>query len=614
MKLLQKFNTYLLENYPLLWHTRAIQLTFVGLLVWLVSFLAGYLSTDLTDLRVNNFNFLYGSSQFVYYHIGMVIIIVALWAIFFYKNNAFKSFYPLKRFYFHKMLGLLFVPFFLLVAAPVAHNSGARAKTMSLLSLDQLKKDAAVINIASAFLLSNHNDYKIEEKAYPEPFPLERTEFDENNRDWDYSANSLYLQKDVPVDEKKYTIEKPYTRYKIDDSNTSIIDGRKYQFFSTKIIRIDSCSQKKVIDKFYVFDSTDQLNLVHIENYSKMIIDDSEYLDPEIIKAIGKFKEIKEMERARRKDLLYSLNMEDFMINQTDNFPKKYFAQAYSKEIKRLTKNKDGEKLIQLLEQFNDVLTRYKIPGNISPQYITAVWLTNDFNEYFNFVDSYNNKTKYTNFYPEAIDRSVYESLKGFDPQSEKLHTPGYQYYELNDLTNVFRNYLHAEEATVANTEWIFYLYFTLSIACVFLFFEIVKPISFIISLPVWGVLFILYGVILASLSNTKPTHALFMIFILFLIVQILNLWFLMNKKVSKKILNISYSMALVSAPFILGVLFSWIHHFFVFETFRDCGYYPKKYHILNGWLVEGSTIWFTALAGILIILLLPKRWKSREE
>ena len=116
MKSLKKFNTFLLENHPLTWHSKFIQLLLAGILIWVISFLSGFSLINmkaLQDIRINSYYF---NSLFILFHVIYCIVIIAFWAIYFYKNNAFKSYYPLQKGYFTKLFFHLFVPLTLLVS------------------------------------------------------------------------------------------------------------------------------------------------------------------------------------------------------------------------------------------------------------------------------------------------------------------------------------------------------------------------------------------------------------------------------------------------------------------------------------------------------------------
>ena len=51
MNTFKKINTYLLENHPLIWHSKTIQLTIAGSVFWIISFLSGYGYVNLNLLK-----------------------------------------------------------------------------------------------------------------------------------------------------------------------------------------------------------------------------------------------------------------------------------------------------------------------------------------------------------------------------------------------------------------------------------------------------------------------------------------------------------------------------------------------------------------------------------
>ena len=253
MKSLKKFNTFLLENHPLTWHSKFIQLLLAGILIWVISFLSGFSLINmkaLQDIRINSYYF---NSLFILFHVIYCIVIIAFWAIYFYKNNAFKSYYPLQKGYFTKLFFHLFVPLTLLVSAYFPFTLGCREKMEILINENEVKYDIDKINIGQAFLVHDAENYRINMRIYPKVYShLTINSFDENEQLWNNK---------VPID----------------DSNTIVLDGHTMQFYHQKEIYLDlnHCKTKSIIDRYYKEKELFNPQLYSIFNFSQNLIYDN---------------------------------------------------------------------------------------------------------------------------------------------------------------------------------------------------------------------------------------------------------------------------------------------------------------------------------------------------
>ncbi len=87
----------LLLRYPLLWNTRIVPLVAVGLLVNIIFFIWGY-NHGAVDFGPANSTYYIDSTPAIVIMLSIVLALLAiiLWLVFYLRNNAFKSFYPLK--------------------------------------------------------------------------------------------------------------------------------------------------------------------------------------------------------------------------------------------------------------------------------------------------------------------------------------------------------------------------------------------------------------------------------------------------------------------------------------------------------------------------------------
>ena len=140
MKFLRKFDTFLLENYPVLWRSKVFYLLATGALLWVVFYLVGYAITDLNTLLTCSIDKRYEDTYAVLFHAILVLIILSFWALHFYKKNAIRHYYPLKRFYLLKLFFSILIGILPLVTIIVPFQAGVRAKARDLVDLETLQK------------------------------------------------------------------------------------------------------------------------------------------------------------------------------------------------------------------------------------------------------------------------------------------------------------------------------------------------------------------------------------------------------------------------------------------------------------------------------------------
>ncbi|WP_442266563.1 hypothetical protein ACSIGC_02370 [Tenacibaculum sp. ZS6-P6] len=175
MKTIKKINKYLVEHYPLIWNTKLVWMLAFAIIVHLTFFIAGFLSVNTQSDVSSHYNleeFYYGSPAFL---IGVLTSIISLliWIIFYLKNNAFKNFYPLKKGTLFIQFCILFLIFFTNITHYYSYKKGVTSKIKTLYNWNEIDTDIKKFNNAAIFFLKNRTNYEIEEKDYPDPFPLE---------------------------------------------------------------------------------------------------------------------------------------------------------------------------------------------------------------------------------------------------------------------------------------------------------------------------------------------------------------------------------------------------------------------------------------------------------
>lgn len=96
--MLKKIQHTLLLRYPLLWNMRIIPVLGIVLLLNIIYFVAGYLSGNIDFSEYNNI-YRYDDTETiaVVFAVFTSILVLTGWLYFYFRNNAFKSFYPIGK-------------------------------------------------------------------------------------------------------------------------------------------------------------------------------------------------------------------------------------------------------------------------------------------------------------------------------------------------------------------------------------------------------------------------------------------------------------------------------------------------------------------------------------
>lgn len=596
MNYLKKLNTYLLENYPLIWHSKAIQLTFAGIAFWTISYFVGFAMINLKTLQYHLIHHYYNASGFMYFHFTYVIIILSIWALYFYKNNAFKSYYPLKKGYFIVLFSTLFFAFFILASAYIPFTNGCKTKARSLFDEKNLQSDIDKLNIGNAFLISSPSEYNLDNRSYPEPYPVEMIRYNENYNSWDEIPGDIILPvqfdsliekksgywSDVDLPKNKTRVansEYYWTSSRINDKYTVIVDGRKMQFYSTHTIyvKIDKCleTSKTYLSKFYSLDELDHPELNSIINFSEVLIE--------------------EPYRSFKNDKLLISNNE-----------------RYAPIVHKLVRDKNPIEIKKAIDNFVEVCNKYQIENTINSTHLLRyLTIKKNKNFYHSIIHYWKNNAEYYNAQNEMdlIEASVSDTSKFIEIMDKQQ---AYHYNQAG-LFSLFNNHSYLIfDSFLSYYDFLIFMYISFFITWVFMFFEFASIKSLLITIPVTGVLLII-NVMIIVFSDFRD-HGAFITFILtFLIIISLTLFGLRKKIINKKVLNILMNLSYMIAPIFLIMII-----LFYNELTKEV-YVQTE---CNGMQIDtqdsifvGPYLFFTySVLGLLLFIPLLKKWKALEE
>ncbi|QYJ68028.1 hypothetical protein [Flavobacterium litorale] len=145
-----KIQHKLLLTNPLLWNIRIVPVLTVAVLLHIIFFAVGYVdgAVDFTEV----YSWGYGNSSLaVFFAVALAIILTIIWLVFYFRNNAYKSFYPITSSSLFKEWLLIFSVCLLNCGYSVSYLYAKDFKKRSYFSEQEFSKRLDVISMASVF-------------------------------------------------------------------------------------------------------------------------------------------------------------------------------------------------------------------------------------------------------------------------------------------------------------------------------------------------------------------------------------------------------------------------------------------------------------------------------
>lgn len=182
--MLKQINKQLLEKYPLLWNMRVADFTLLILLVHVLHLILGYVSfSGVERMRWHRPDSMFFSSSFAVFSIIGSFVVFILWLIRYFRNNAFKSFYPYRNSRLFAEFLILFAISLLNITYYYSYTFGyvlhARLSTNYTLA----RQDRDIYHKIAPFLGDDKQSYALEQRCYPAPFPMEKRYLETQTQD-----------------------------------------------------------------------------------------------------------------------------------------------------------------------------------------------------------------------------------------------------------------------------------------------------------------------------------------------------------------------------------------------------------------------------------------------
>lgn len=227
-KFIQQKNQYLLENHPTLWNTKILWMLAASSIIHLLFFIAGLLSLmDPEALQKYRVIENYFSNGVVLLGILISVLMLVVWMISMFRNNAFKNFYPFTRLKLFKHFVAYFIIFIASTTFYYSFTLGMQLYTSTAYDDDRMAKEISIINKGMPLLPFELMSYELDRLRQPAPF------------------DTLYCQ----TSSKNLDREAPYYEFKDQFYQYYIL--KEITFNESEVIRSNSDVPNK-----YVFNET----------------------------------------------------------------------------------------------------------------------------------------------------------------------------------------------------------------------------------------------------------------------------------------------------------------------------------------------------------------------
>lgn len=550
MTTLKKFNTYLLTKQPLLWHSRVIQLTLIMLLLHVVFYVVGYFSVDLkkmlNDWRIEGW-FFQTSVMLYWMLIGLIVLIV--WGAFFFRNNAAKNFYPISRWYFHKLALSLFLPALLFLLIPFTFFNGVSNHAKKIISLEELQELNTVTQFVQPFLLKEEDNFDYPARVYPNIY--KNIQYWENQSPENYVPTYLYKGYETNI----FDILNKENAEPVDSLNgiyafvTEQIE--LFEMAGNDTCRTYSTGFKHAFSKDYLID----FKLRHVKNYAP-----SNSINQNLLKV--EFLEGKcQTAFPEKNHELSAYAIAAAMHNWIDRNP---------------------QAILDLLDQFKTQIDKFQIENNINPRKTYDYLIANDFNVFTGITGSYSSSEYDYHISDESADYFVDEDMTFYEsPNKEKNRF--YQFMNTEQLNTLvdnatavhFSNYVYDWEMLQV------FGYVALFITMLLIYFQWGNVLTFIISIPVAGVLIfvgaLLYVVIKKPWDNDYNSTIQFDLLLYFVLAaSVLGIAYFGVKKIwNTYVTDVALTISYFVWPLWITLITILLHGLLTQDIYNPCDNWP---------------------------------------
>ncbi|TCZ72200.1 hypothetical protein [Flaviaesturariibacter aridisoli] len=157
--MIRRINQYLRIHHPLLWNTRVLWVLLANLCLYLIFFLAGFLTVQARSIATYYSVWFVGGFGLPAFSTLCTVLVVVLWLLYYLRNNAFKNFYRIGRFHLLREFALILLIFFSSGIYYEFYMLGVQARVRTITSEATFVKELNQLNEGLAFVPTERAPY-----------------------------------------------------------------------------------------------------------------------------------------------------------------------------------------------------------------------------------------------------------------------------------------------------------------------------------------------------------------------------------------------------------------------------------------------------------------------
>lgn len=592
---INKIDKFLLNRHPLVWNTKLLWMLIIALFLHLIFFILGALAlTNVEQLHEYGAKSIFFKNGTVYVSIIISILLLVIWCIQLFKNNAFKNFYPTSRLKLFKEFLSYVIIIFCVTTFFLSYNYGVKTYISSAYSDDKIKNEITTANKAAIFFSDEIEKYTINQKRYPKPFDSLYCEVFTGNLEPHERLNNHLTTSVLP-----YNDSLPHTKF---------LDIKYFYYtLSSKEGVIEDAYNNSDYSGFVFFESLKDSKRNYF--YKDSIFDVSQLIEtssPSYFNYSSTFYYLKRNTTERFDDYL------DYTYSNSVGYNENPFSELKlqsNKTTYQLLNRNNPNEIKKILNHFLLLCESYKIKHNL------------DVETWFSLV-YHPSKFEVTNLIRKEPKLDYSFKVTTANTPLEKFETDILTdyYIQHDDLRNLFSNVETIKKSTPYKESIHFFIWLTMLLATVILMLRTtgLKPLIF--SIIVTGVLALVVGLTTTLFAfstnlndNTTGYFAAYLSLVLGTIILLIPLCF--REQFRKSIIAICVNISM--SGFILYVFLIVL----IISLHQDDAC-PNRYDPINNCfnlLTDIGILWSFILFVINLIFLyfymgVIKNWKGLPE
>ncbi|PPK96610.1 hypothetical protein LY01_00433 [Nonlabens xylanidelens] len=568
-------NQALLENHPTLWNTKIVWMLAISLILHILFYLLGCVALMNPESlqrysAIENFF----SNGVILISVMVSILLLVLWLISLFRNNAFKNFYPNSRVKLFKQFTSYFIIFLAATTFYYSYTLGMQTYVTLTYNDVRMEKDIALTNAAAPFFTHDLSRYELDQLRNPNPF------------------DKLYCATAVST----VDVDQPYFEFK----------DNYYQFYSLRkqVYPID-----KSVDPYDVTG-----NILNETKDNKQIF----YFKDEVID-VNRYVKTSAPSYYNYNKLFYNGEEDEYSsydyqyrddYNPFTKITKKQ--KDFIENHQAFITQHDKEAYNKLLGDFIELASDYSISHNLTTKSWLDIAYTESPYEVKKIIYDGSYPYKHSVSYQEENDFVIYEN---------SLRSRTY-YLDSNSLKQALKNIDEIKTTNIFEGTIHIFLWMAFFFACIVFIFRTTSLKSLLFSIVASVLLVILIGLIAAFFGFVVDYSSMIQYFVMYFTLilgtLILTVAFLGLSKVNKLIGSIFMNITIVGfVPYIFLILI-------IIDTHQNdwCDYHYEQYNTVDPCLTIMDYLdiyWSYALlaAGVLFIFLYCKnilKWRAQPD